>query len=93
MNGTVHLKPRVKSQKYNTRHLDQITGTKDSESKGFEGLSHHVRLQVIESEHHIRDIPCAADFAKRKGGQKGTEEPEGTCENDADRGRRGRGGR
>lgn len=40
--------------------------------KGFEGPSHHVRLQVIESEHHVRDIPCA-DSARRKGGSESLE--------------------
>lgn len=77
---------------YSTARADN--GTTGSELKGFEGPSHHVRLQVIESEHHVRDIPCA-DSARRKGGVRvaRTEEPEGTCESDADRGRQGEGGR
>lgn len=30
------------------------------------GISHHVRIQAIESEHHISDTPCA-DFSQQDG--------------------------
>lgn len=63
------------------------------------GISHHVRIQAIESEHHISDTPCA-DFSQQDGlpGNRRSQEVTQRRRNkekasDADPGRRGRGGR